>query len=86
MATPEPLNGVTFVTEDDGRVTARHDPTGVASFGETESAALRNLADALDAHRGEGETIDDPAAYLADLGVDAEVDTEAAPPWLDDAE
>jgi hypothetical protein len=48
-----------FVQEDDGRVTARHIDSGVASFGDTEAEALRQLADALDSHFGHGEMIDD---------------------------
>jgi len=84
MATlSEPPDGVEFVYGDDGRVTARHLDSGVASFGETESDALRQLADALDSHFGRGEEIDDPEAYLADLGIDADVDQEASPPWLE---
>lgn len=75
--------GVEFVHEDDGRVTAKHVESGVASFGETETEALQQLADALDSHFGEGETIDDPEAYLAALGIDAEIGSEGPPPWLE---
>ncbi|PSQ93528.1 MAG: excinuclease ABC subunit C, partial [Proteobacteria bacterium SW_6_67_9] len=35
-----PPDGVEFVHEDDGRVTARHVESGVASFGDTEAEAL----------------------------------------------
>lgn len=84
MATvPEPPAGVEFVREDDGRVTARHVESGVASFGDTEAEALRELADALDSHFGDGESIDDPEAYLEALGVDVEMGSEGAPPWLE---
>jgi hypothetical protein len=79
----EPPEGVEFVHERDGRVTARHVESGVASFGDTESEALRQLADALDSHLGRGESIDDVEAFLDDLGIEAEMDTEASPPWLD---
>lgn len=82
-ATTEPPAGVEFVHEDDGRVTARHLDSGVASFGDTETEALRQLADALDSHFGEGESIDDPEAYLEDLGVDVEIGSEGSPPWLE---
>lgn len=41
---------VRFVLEGDGRVTAVDVETGVASFGDSKAEALRQLADALDAH------------------------------------
>lgn len=82
--TKDPPDGVEFVHEDDGRVTARHTATGVASFGESESEALRQLADALDSHQGRGETIDDPDAYLEEMGIDVEIGSEGPPPWLDE--
>lgn len=79
----EPPAGIEFVREDDGRITARHVETGVASFGDTETEALRQLADALDSHRGAGEAIDDPEAYLQALGIDTDADPDAKPPWLE---
>lgn len=79
----DPPDGVEFIHEEDGRVTARHVETGVASFGETEIIALRELADALESHRGEGEPIDDPEAYLAERGIDAEIGEAGPPPWLE---
>lgn len=84
MATvSEPPTGVEFVHEPDGRVTARHVESGVASFGDTETEALRNLADALESHFGDGEVIDDPEAYLAGLGIDVEIGEAGPPPWLE---
>lgn len=84
MATvSEPPIGVEFVHEEDGRVTARHVDTGVASFGDTEAEALRQLADALDSHVGDGEPIDDPQAYLEELEIDAEIGEASSPPWLE---
>jgi len=79
----DPPDGVKFVQEDDGRVTARHIESGVASFGESETEALRQLADALDSHYGRGKTIDDPEAYLEELGIDVEIGSEGTPPWLE---
>jgi predicted RNA binding protein YcfA (HicA-like mRNA interferase family) len=67
--------------EPDGRVMARHVESGVASFGDTEVEALRRLADALDSHFGRGEPIDDPEAYLEELGIDGEIGREGPPPW-----
>jgi len=80
---PKPPAGVEFIQEDDGRVTARHVDSGVASFGDTEAEALRQLADALDSHFGHGETIDDPEMYLKDLGIDIDISEAGDPPWLD---
>jgi hypothetical protein len=71
------LAGVEFIHEGDSRVTARHIESGVASFGDTETESLRELADALDSHSGEGEPIDDPDAYLAELGIDVEIGNSA---------
>ena len=75
----DPPDGVEFIREIDGRVTARHVESGVASFGETEAEALRQLADALDSHFGDGETIDDPEAYLKDMGSDVDIGEEGSP-------
>ena len=82
-ATTEPPAGVEFVYEDDGRVTARHLDSGVASFGDTEAEALRQLADALDSHFGDDEDINDPEAYLKEMGVDVEIGSAGDPPWLE---
>ena len=81
--TTEPPSGVEFIYEDDGRVTARHVESRVASFGDTESEALRELADALDSHFGQGEEITDPRAYLENLGIEVEIGSEGEPPWLE---
>lgn len=51
--------GVEFIHESDGRVTARDRLTGVVSFGETRVEALRMLADALDAHEAAEEYPDE---------------------------
>lgn len=75
--------GVEFVYDDDGRVTARHVQSGVAWFGDTESEALRELADALDSHFDRGEEITDPEAYLENLGIEVEIGSEGEPPWLE---
>lgn len=64
-------------------MTARHVDSGVASFSDTESEALRQLADALDSHFGHGEDIDDPVAYLEHLGIGAEIGSEGPPLWLE---
>ena len=79
----DPPDGVEFVHEDDGRVTARHLESGVASYGDTEPEALRQLANALDSHFGAGEAINDPDAYLAARGIDVEIGSDGTPPWLE---
>ena len=60
--------GVEFVHEDDGSITAKDKETGVASFGDTKSEALRMLAEALELHEGGGEPVDDDE--LCDMGLD----------------
>jgi hypothetical protein len=54
-----PEEGVEFIHEDDGRITARDLETGVASFGETKTEALRMLAEALELREGGGEPVTD---------------------------
>jgi len=54
-----PEEGVEFIHEDDGQITARDLETGVASFGETKTEALRMLAEALELHEGGGEPVTD---------------------------
>ena len=49
--------GVEFIREDDGSITARDIETGVASFGETKAEALRMLAEAIELHEGGGEPV-----------------------------
>lgn len=47
--------GVEFTYEEDGRVTAKHLKTGVASYGSSEAEALRMLADAMESHEAAEE-------------------------------
>lgn len=54
-----PEDGVEFIHEEDDRITARDIETGVASFGETKTEALRMLAEALELHEGGGEPVTD---------------------------
>lgn len=60
--------GVRFVHEDDGRITAVDLETGVASFGDTKTEALRMLAEALELHEGGGEPVTDED--LREFGLD----------------
>lgn len=63
-------DGVEFIHEADGRITARDTETGVASFGETKAEALRTLAEALELHEDGGEPVTDDD--LAELGLDSD--------------
>jgi predicted RNase H-like HicB family nuclease len=60
--------GVEYVHEDDGSITARDKETGVASFGDTKAEALRMLAEALELHEGGGEPVTDED--LRQMGLD----------------
>jgi len=62
--------GVEFIHEDDGSITARDKETGVASFGETKAEALAMLAEALTLHDGGGEPVADED--LEAWGIDPE--------------
>lgn len=69
--------GVVFVYEDDGSVTARDLETGLARGGDSRAAALAQLAEVLELHEGGGEPIDDPDAFLrGELGLDPSETTE----------
>jgi len=70
-ASDEPNGGgVTFIHEEDGRITAVDEETGVASFGETKAEALHMLADALELHEGGGEPVTEQD--LEEFGLDPE--------------
>ncbi|WP_436909706.1 type II toxin-antitoxin system HicB family antitoxin [Halosimplex marinum] len=64
--------GVEFIHEEDGSITARDTETGVASFGDTKAEALRMLAEALELHEGGGEPVTDDD--LREMGLDPEAD------------
>jgi len=73
--------GVEFVHEDDGSITARDKETGVASFGDTKAEALRMLAEALELHEGGGEPVTDED--LREMGVDPDdTDDEELPEFM----
>jgi hypothetical protein len=79
MARSEPADepreeGVEFVHEDDGRITARDIETGGASYGETKAEALAMLAEALELHAGGGEPVDDDD--LREFGLDPDADED----------
>jgi hypothetical protein len=79
MARSEPGDGpqeegVEFVHEEGGRITARDIETGVASYGETKAEALAMLAEALELHAGGGEPVDEDD--LREFGLDPDGDGE----------
>lgn len=61
-------DGVRFVHEDDGRITAVDVETGVASYGKTKVEALRMLAEALELHEGGGDPVTEED--LREFGLD----------------
>ncbi len=61
-------DGVRFIHEEDGRITAVDLETGVASFGQTKPEALTMLAEALELHEGGGNPVTD--ADLDEWGLD----------------
>jgi len=76
-----PEEGVEFIHEDDGQITARDLETGVASFGETKTEALRMLAEALELHEGGGEPVTD--ADLEEWGIeDVELGDKELPEFM----
>jgi len=80
-----PGRAIRLVEEEDGRWSAIDEETGVASQGETRSAPLANLDEAVALHTGEiGEPVTD--ADLRDLGLDPEAvpDEPGEPdaPWF----
>lgn len=62
-------DGIEFVREDDGTITARDLETGLARGGDTRSEALTQLAEVLALEAGDGEPIEDPDGFLQDIGV-----------------
>lgn len=57
-------DGVEFIEEEDGSVTARDIETGLARGGDTPVQALVQLAEVLHLEAGDGEPIEDPAHFL----------------------
>jgi hypothetical protein len=81
---PDSLEGVEFVREDDGTITARDLETGLARGGDTRAEALAQLAEVIELHEGGGESIDDPDEFLREeLGIDPDdADGEELPDFL----
>ena len=75
-------DGVEFVSEDDGTVTARDLETGLARGGETRAEALTQLAEVLTLEAGGGEPIEDPDAFIEEIGVDSGIDDDELPEFM----
>lgn len=65
----EGRDGVRYIPGEDG-ITAVDVDTGIASEGKTVREALSNLVDALELHEEGGDGIDDPDAFLEELGLE----------------
>jgi len=57
-------DGVEFIHEDDGSVTAHDFETGLARGGDTRAEALTALAEVLRLEDGGGDPIDEPGEFL----------------------
>jgi hypothetical protein len=75
-------DGVEFVNEDDGTVTARDLETGLARGGETRAEALTQLAEVLTLEAGDGEPIEDPDVFIEEIGVDSGTDDNELPDFM----
>jgi hypothetical protein len=74
--------GIEFIREDDGTITARDLETGLARGGDTRAEALTQLAEVLALEAGDGEPIDNPDEFLEDIGVNPTVDDKEFPDFL----
>jgi predicted RNase H-like HicB family nuclease len=75
-------DGVEFVREDDGSVTAHDLETGLARGGDTRAEALANLAEVLRLESGGGDPITDPDEFLrTEMEIDPEeIENRDEPP------
>ncbi|WP_435181459.1 type II toxin-antitoxin system HicB family antitoxin [Halorussus sp. AFM4] len=74
-------DGVRFVHEDDGSITAVDEETGIASYGDSKAEALRMLAEAIELHEGSGESVTDED--LEEFGLDPDdVGDEELPEFM----
>lgn len=75
--------GVEFVEEDDGTITARDLETGLARGGDSRAEALAQLAEVLELHEGGGESIENPNEFLRDeLGINSPEEEKSLPDFL----
>ncbi|MCH7659246.1 MAG: hypothetical protein IH933_01230 [Euryarchaeota archaeon] len=72
--------GIEFIHEDDGSITARDIETGLARGGDTRAAALSQLAEVLALAENDDEPIEDPDEFLRTHDIEPTADVET-PPW-----
>ena len=72
---------VVFIHEEDSSITAKDIETGVASFGDTKSEALRMLAEGLELHEGGGDPVTDEDLHEWGLAPD-DFDTKELPEFV----
>ena len=75
-------DGIEFVREDDGTITARDLETELARGGDTRAEALVQLAEVLALEAGDGEPIEDPDEFLQEIGVDPDGTGKKLPDFL----
>ena len=75
-------DGVEFIREDDGTITARDLKTELARGGDTRAEALAQLAEVLALEDGDGEPIEDPTEFLHEVGIDPNGDERSLPDFL----
>ena len=72
--------GVEFIHEEDGSITARDIETRLARGGATRAEALSQLAEVLALAENDGESIEDPDAFLRAHDIEPPSEVEQ-PPW-----
>ena len=75
-------DGIEFIREDDGTITARDLKTELARGGDTRAEALAQLAEVLALEDGDGEPIEDPTEFLHEVGIDPNGDERSLPDFL----
>ncbi|GAB6877925.1 hypothetical protein JCM17823_01990 [Halorubrum gandharaense] len=75
-------DGIEFIREDDGTITARDLETGLARGGNTRSEALTQLAEVLTLESGDGDPIEDPDDFLQEIGVSSDANEKELPDFL----
>ena len=75
-------DGIEFIREDDGTITARDLETELARGGDTRVEALTQLAEVFALQAGDGEPIDNPDEFLQNICVNPTTDDKNLPDFL----
>jgi len=75
-------DGIEFIREDDGTITARDLETGLARGGDTRAEALTQLAEVLALEAGDGEPIGKPDEVLQNICVNPTTDDKELPDFV----